>query len=63
MLEQYIPPSPGNIVDLSGKILGRHSGLYAFTIGQGARLGGMKGKMYVARKDKHTNQIVVVDRG
>lgn len=54
---------PGNIVDLQGKVVGRHNGLHSYTIGQGARLGGQKRKMFVARKNTATNEIVVVDRG
>ncbi|KAF9519791.1 hypothetical protein BS47DRAFT_1370574 [Hydnum rufescens UP504] len=62
-LSQYIPSKPGNIVDLHGKILGRHNGLHSYTIGQGAKLGGQKRKTFVARKNIATNEVVVVDRG
>ena len=34
-----IKPHEGNIVDLSGKILGKHQGLYRYTIGQRKGLG------------------------
>lgn len=33
-LERYIPDAPGEIVNLSGKILGQHRGLHRYTIGQ-----------------------------
>ena len=33
-LRHYIPDSPGDIVDVHGKVLGRHPGLHLFTIGQ-----------------------------
>ena len=33
-LEKYVPDSPGDIVNLEGKILGQHRGLHRFTIGQ-----------------------------
>jgi len=33
-LERYIPNKPGEIVNLSGKILGKHKGLHRYTIGQ-----------------------------
>lgn len=33
-LEQYIPESPGKIVNTAGKILGEHKGLHRYTIGQ-----------------------------
>lgn len=33
-LEKYVPDTPGEIVNLEGKILGQHRGLHRFTIGQ-----------------------------
>lgn len=33
-LRHYLPDKPGDIVDLDGKVLGQHSGLHLFTIGQ-----------------------------
>ncbi len=33
-LEKYIPDMPGDIVNLDGKILGKHRGLHRYTIGQ-----------------------------
>ena len=33
-LRHYLPDNPGNIVDLSGRVLGRHDGLHFFTMGQ-----------------------------
>ncbi|RPD66555.1 5-methylaminomethyl-2-thiouridylate-methyltransferase [Lentinus tigrinus ALCF2SS1-6] len=60
-ISQYIPPKPGRIVDLeSGKTLGRHDGLYSYTVGQNARIKGMPQKMHVARKDPKENIIYVV---
>lgn len=58
----YIPPDAGDIVDTEGRLLGQHSGLWSFTIGQGARLAGQNHKMYVAQKNALYNKIVVVDR-
>ncbi len=34
-----IKPNPGNIVNLDGKVLGKHTGLYNYTIGQRKGLG------------------------
>ena len=34
-----LSPKPGNIVDKKGKVLGRHNGLYRYTIGQRKGLG------------------------
>lgn len=33
-LEKYIPDHPGDIVNLTGKVLGQHQGLHRYTIGQ-----------------------------
>lgn len=33
-LRHYLPDNPGDIVDLNGRILGRHDGLHLFTMGQ-----------------------------
>ena len=41
LLEDYIPMTPGNFVELgSGVVKGRHRGLGAYTIGQRARISG-----------------------
>ena len=60
-IAEYIPPKPGPIIELeTGKTLGRHHGLYSYTIGQNARIRGMAQKMFVARKDPKQNAIFVV---
>jgi tRNA-specific 2-thiouridylase len=33
-LRHYLPDSPGEIVDVSGKVLGEHHGLHLYTLGQ-----------------------------
>lgn len=33
-LRHYLPDSPGDIVDTTGRLLGRHQGLHLFTMGQ-----------------------------
>ncbi|MGE9271551.1 MAG: tRNA 2-thiouridine(34) synthase MnmA, partial [Verrucomicrobiales bacterium] len=33
-IRHYIPDSPGEAVDLQGKVLGRHEGLHLYTLGQ-----------------------------
>lgn len=56
-----MPPSDkGNIVTLDGVIVGNHDGLWHYTIGQKAKLGGMDQKYFVARKDAGKNEVVVV---
>ena len=60
--DSYIPPSPGDIEDVDGKVLGRHEGLWKYTVGEGARLSGLPQKMFVARKDVERNVVIVVPR-
>ena len=59
-LKTKIKPKPGNIVDTGGNILGRHQGVYYYTIGQrkGLDLGGGPAR-YVIRKDIKKNLLIV----
>jgi len=51
---------PGDIVDLSGKVLGQHQGLAFHTIGQRRGLGVATGEhVYVIRLDREKNQVVM----
>lgn len=65
-LEQYIPARPGNIEDDHGKVIGHHTGLMFYTLGQrqGLGIGGMSGKehepWYVADKDLQRNVLIAV---
>jgi tRNA-specific 2-thiouridylase len=65
-LAQYLPPSPGKIVDDRGRELGAHDGLAYYTLGQrhGLHIGGVadgaEAPWYVARKDAERNELVVV---
>ena len=45
--------APGEIVDLEGRVLGRHRGVVHFTVGQrrGIEVGGQKEPLYVIRID------------
>ena len=63
-LMQYIPKTPGNIVDKDGHILGQHDGLSFYTIGQRQGLGigghrGLTGPWYVVDKLSETNELIV----
>ncbi|KAG6809150.1 hypothetical protein H0H92_001400 [Tricholoma furcatifolium] len=59
-ISSYIPPNPGPIIDVStGSILATHQGLWNYTIGQGARLPGMKEKAFVVRKDVDKNAVYI----
>lgn len=58
---QYIQPKPGYIVDaVTHRILGTHQGLWGYTIGQNARIPGLREKMFVSEKDASENVIFVV---
>jgi tRNA-uridine 2-sulfurtransferase len=51
---------PGDIVDVSGKVLGRHNGVPLYTIGQRRGLGiAAATPLYVIRLDMARNQVVV----
>ncbi len=50
----------GNIVDTEGKILGKHSGIWNFTIGQRKGIGVSSTQpLYVVELKKETNEVVV----
>lgn len=50
----------GNFVDIYGNILGKHTGLENYTIGQRKGLGIALGKpMFVAKKDSSTNSVTL----
>jgi tRNA-specific 2-thiouridylase len=56
--------APGEIVDLRGRVLGRHRGIVHFTIGQrrGIEVGGQKEPLYVIRIEQEEARIVVGPR-
>ena len=56
--------APGEIVDLSGRVLGRHRGVVHFTVGQrrGIDVGGQKEPLYVIRIEPESARIVVGPR-
>jgi len=58
----YLEPKPGPIRDLETReTMGTHKGLWTYTIGQGARLRGLKEKYFVTSKSKAENAIYVVN--
>ena len=61
-LSEYLKPNPGDIVDPTGKTVGKHDGLMYHTIGQrqGLNIGGPGEAWYVAGKDIDSNQLTVV---
>jgi tRNA-specific 2-thiouridylase len=55
-----ITPKPGNIKDLTGKIVGTHKGLHAFTVGQRRGIDCPASEPYYVRQiDLATNTLVV----
>ena len=56
--------APGDIVDLAGRVLGRHEGVVHFTIGQrrGIEVGGQAEPLYVVRIDPETRRLIVGPR-
>lgn len=53
-------PKAGNIVDKAGNVLGKHTGLYRYTIGQRKGLGiAHKTPLYVIGFNKNTNELIV----
>jgi tRNA-uridine 2-sulfurtransferase len=54
---------PGDIVDLDGRVLGRHDGIIHFTVGQRRGLGVATGSpLYVVRLDAVSRRVVVGPR-
>ena len=55
---------PGEIVDLQGRVLGRHRGVIHYTIGQrrGLGIGGIAEPLYVLRLEPETRRVVVGPR-
>ena len=54
---------PGDIVDLEGRVLGRHSGIIHFTVGQRRGIGVAAGHpLYVVRLDAPTRRVIVGPR-
>src|SRR3989338_8552947 len=60
-LKKYIKPREGNIVDRDGKTIGRHDGIYYYTIGQrhGLNISNGKGPYFIISKDIEKNIIYV----
>ena len=65
-IRQYLLDRPGDIVDQNGRIVGKHRGLFYYTLGQrkGLDIGGLQNyaekPWFVAQKNTKTNQIMVV---
>lgn len=64
-LMDFLPANPGDIVDLTGRVLGRHDGLMYYTLGQRKGLGiggkdfGTGESWFVVGKDLKRNLLIV----
>lgn len=60
-IREFIPTKPGNIITTDGKVIGRHDGIYYYTIGQrhGLKIGGGI-PYYIIKKDVKKNVLIVV---
>ena len=57
---EHISPKPGEIVDIKGKVLGKHDGLARYTVGQRQGLGlASNEQLYVLKLDAANNRLVV----
>ena len=55
-----IKPKAGNIVNTKGEILGKHTGLYNYTIGQRKGLGiAYKEPLFIVDLDREKNEVIV----
>jgi len=62
-LTEHIPLKAGDIVDITGKVLGKHNGLAQYTVGQRHGLGLTSSReFYVLRLDAENNRLVVGDK-
>lgn len=58
---QYIETRKGNFIDIdTGQVVGEHSGLHKWTVGQRCCLANWKDAYFIFKKDLNTNNIYVV---
>jgi tRNA-specific 2-thiouridylase len=59
-IAQHISSEPGDIIDVTGKVLGKHDGLAQYTVGQRQGLGLASSEpLYVIELDAANNRLVV----
>ena len=62
-LDRYINQKEGDIVDMAGNVLGKHTGIHHYTIGQRRGLGiAAPEPLYVVKLDAVMNRVIVGDR-
>ncbi len=68
-LASYLKPNPGNIVNDQGTVIGQHTGLMYYTIGQrqGLGIGGVKDApalpWFVVAKNHKNNELIAIQGG
>lgn len=58
-LEEKIDKKPGSIIDTKGKVLGKHKGLYFYTIGQRKGIELPAGPFWVLGLDRQRNALII----
>ncbi len=62
-LNKHISQKEGEIIDLEGKVLGKHQGIHNYTIGQRKGIGiAYAEPLYVVKLDPVMNQVIVATR-
>ncbi|XP_064139441.1 mitochondrial tRNA-specific 2-thiouridylase 1 isoform X7 [Loxodonta africana] len=60
---QYLQPRPGNFISIEdNKVLGAHQGWFLYTLGQRARISGLRERWYVVEKDGANGDVFVAPR-
>lgn len=58
-LRGRVAPSPGEIVDCEGTVVGRHGGIIDYTVGQRRGLGAFGDRRYVTQLQPKQNRVVI----
>lgn len=61
-IEKELGKKPGKIVDVSGKVLGVHNGLWFYTLGQRKGLGRNGKRYFVCGYDTKKNHLIITDK-
>ncbi|XP_032973207.1 mitochondrial tRNA-specific 2-thiouridylase 1 isoform X8 [Rhinolophus ferrumequinum] len=60
---QYLQPRPGKFISIEdNKVLGTHQGWFLYTLGQRAKIGGLREPWYVVEKDGTKGDVFVAPR-
>lgn len=57
-IEEHLGKTDGDIIDVNGKVVGKHKGLYYYTVGQKRGM-NLPGTFYIKEFDVKNNQIIV----